>query len=599
MEPKFSPQILTSGIRPIQPPAPQKPYIPPANGFETLFGTDLDATTISPREWAQWYESEVPGSKAYGGKEHQEYIANATKLLDMPLIPVKSAAEHGAFDARPGDDMTIRQFLQKAPMIAEWKANLEHSADPKNPKKFDEWQYLVRNRGNKELQAKIADDAFKSLTGQKYDQSTPYGKYAATMVLGAIKAGAKGGKHQSDPTITTEQHSEWKAKYGDEADRMLPPGGVANARREAAHDFLSALQDGPGNTTFDNATYWASMLAPGPTAMNGAADGPPTINRSQFTADPYSPRGRMGHANLQLARVLPTFEQSGEKPYVVEAQNFSRLDPGTYQGFMNVSSNASWPYARELYQPLAVGVGDWGRFGLMDGLMDSDPYRFQVDVANRTQREAPIRFPEQSVKESLADSLMAEDRLKANADYLSTHARPFIADAYNAIGAAVSKIAPNNNKPMSRKPYNWERTAYQIPHAIATSPPQLAMVGATALKAPSAGVFALDLLKEGIDENIEDATLDPANASPFDKSQNSAWMRPYPPGAMVDRPDGTRSERTEDEFRQMLDEDNREAWEQATKETHARRSAELEQRYNRWKDIAPPRQWGSGVPTVN
>jgi hypothetical protein len=575
-------QLVNSGVNPIQP--PRQPEIPAANSFEAILGTDLDATSISPREMNRWYSDEEYG---YGGDVHREYIKNVESLMDQPLIPVRAAAMSLGMRGlkRDGGDVSLRQAVEMAPFLAYHSANMALADDPESPQKQAEAQRMLalweQSLENPEAPHPIKEQVLGALTGQRSSDMSPYAGKIAMQMLDAIKSGVRGGKNENDPSITADDLASLEGKYGEEANRMLTPGGVANARREAAYDLLASIHSGQDrNPTFDNPTTLWSMFEPDSRSPNYGPSfgGFPQGMRGEALYDRSAIRGRMTLANDRFARANQSFEQGGEKPYVVNADNFNRLDPGSYQGLMNVSENASWPYARNLYHPLAAAVGDpWARQILASNATDGDPYRFQVQSLNMNQRETPVRFQGQSPQESRESRAFVQDRLRANADYLPTHTRPMLADMVNGFGNAMQSVAPHNTASMSRKPFNAERVAYSLPYAIATSPPQLAMVSASAIKAPLAAAAAL--AKEGIDENIEDAVIDPANANPMGKTQWTSWMRPFASDPSTGKP------RTADELVPMFDPDNKEAWDRGVAETNARREQELSQQYDRWKQL--------------
>lgn len=595
-------QILTSGRSPIQPPPPQDTTPPAANMFEALLGSDFDATSVSPREMSQWYGD---SSYGYGGPEHQQYIQNATKLFDEPLIPVRAAAYIGGARGYGPDsgDLSIRQVLENAPFMVEYQLNMELFKDPKNPEKKAAYERVrdinVRAEASPDQPhplASLGDEVLASLTGQRPGPNAQYAELLAKQILGSLKSGVKGGKYENDPSIAQEELADLTAKYGEEANRMLTPGGVKNAKREVAFDFLAALQAGSeNNPNFDNMTWWMSSIAPGATGIGDPSKGEQMRHRGEFTWDRSAMRGRMGLANLKLSRALPTFseyEANPGKPYVLDASTLNRIDPGSYQGLMNYTSNASYPYARNVYHPFQPLVGDaWARADLAQGMTDMDPYRFQVQMLNNNQREAPVRMPGQDAAESRRGRDFVEDRLRANADYLPTHARPMLADMVNSFGNAMQSVAPHATPNMSRVPFNAERTAYSLPYAIGTSPPQAALVGLAAAKAPTLGTAA-SFAKEAIDENIEDAVIDPANANWFGKTQNTSWMRPYQYDSSTGKP------RTQEQMEEMFNPDNREAWDRGVVETHARRGQELQQMYDRWRQLrAEPKN--TEIFTVN
>lgn len=582
--------LVNSGRSPIAPPQPQLPYTPPANTFESVFGTDLDATSISQRELDSWYADESYG---YGGGEHQQYIKNVESLMDEPLIPVRAAAVSLGMQGlkKDGGDVSLRQAMANVPFLAYHTANMALADDPGNPQKRAEAERMrvlwEQHSENPDTPHPVQQQVLAVLTGQRADRSSPYANKIASKLLDAVKAGTRGGKYENDPSITTDELASLEKQYGEEANRMLTQGGVANARREAAYDLLAAIHSGADrNPIFDNPSTLWSMFEPDARQPDygPAFGGFPQGMRGKAMYDKSAIRGRMTLANDRFARANQSFGQQGDKPYVVNADNFNRLDPGSYQGLMRLSENASWPYARNFYHTLQPLAGDaWARQVLADSFDDDKPYQFQVDMLNMNQRETPVRFPRQTPQDSRQSRAFVQDRLRANAEYLPTHTRPMLADMFNSFGNAMQSVAPHNTANMSRKPYNWERVGYSLPYAIATSPPQVAMVGGgaalAAAKAGTAGLRAAGagLLKEVIDENLEDAMIDPANADPTGKTQSTSWMRPYA------KDPATGKNRTPEEMAAMFDPDNKEAWDRGVSETNARREQELREQYSRWK----------------
>lgn len=582
------PQLITSGASPPPvPPAPPSPesQIPASSIYESVFGTDLDMSSFSPREVYRWENDPKYG---YGGDVHRQYIANADKVMDMPVVPRNSLkAIMGMLTPPSGETITVRDLIKQAPTIAEIKAQADFINDLDNPEKEAAYEHI---RQLNEQYAKSGEphpmeqEVYNAFTAQRHDRSSPYIDTVVNEILGAVKAGTTGGKFEDDPSISQSDMAEWQAKYGEEANRMLTPGGVKNAQREMVYDFLSAAQSGSHlNPHFNNTAYLTAMVAPGATAISDPAMGGKMRQRREMLEDPSAYRGRMDMANLRLATVLPTFEAHAanpEKPYVIEAKNFNRLDPGSYQGIMSLSENASWPYARNVYHPFqqfVAGVGE--RLALADGLLDTQPLQFQVDASNRSKRETPVRLDGEDYAANRATRAFVKDRDAAGAEYLSTHLPAAVADAANAFGSAVNKVIPHNTPAWSRNPNEAMKTIYSLPYAMATSPLNaLSMAAGAVGKSPL--LIAANLLKEGADEVWEDAVTDPANANPFRPAGASAWMRP---NAMVPDGKGGMRKRTDSELRAMYDPDNKEAWDRGVEETKATRDSELRGQYKQWR----------------
>lgn len=582
-----APQPLVSGVRPVAPFRVEN-YIPDANIFETVFGTDLDSSNLSQKETYRWH---TDPSYGYGGEDHRRYIANADRLMKMPIIPVGAAMEATGGFLPKKDAYAVEDIVAMAPDIAEWRAQADYLNDPQNQQKqaaYDQIRQLNEQYANSDQPHPLVSEVYNAFTAQNHDRSSPHVANVVDEVLRTVRSGMTGGRHEDDPSISEEEFGPLLAQYGEEANRMLTPGGVNNAKREMVYDFLSATQSGGHlNPHFDNTAYLTDLVSPAPT-IEYPKDGSFPVTRGGFLRDPSAMRGRMAMANMRLSQVLPTFgayDADPSKPYVVEAQNFNRLDPYSWNGLMALSENASWPYARNVYYPFQPIMGmPSERLALADGLLDDAPYEFQVDVANRSQRETPIRMEGQDYAQNKATRMFVKDRLAASADYLPTHARAAIADTYNQY---TDDLYPHLKNKLSRQPYGWERTAYAMPNAITTSPPNAAMFALGAARAPVLAT-GMQIAKEGIDENVEDFLVNPGSADLFTKNNMSSWMRPYPPRTLVGgRPEEPVHRRTDEEYLSMFNPDNVAAWNQGVQETNERRGRELRNQYQQWQQSRP------------
>jgi hypothetical protein len=575
-------QLIISGRS--APPGGPDPVsqIPAASIFETMLGTDLDMSNVSPREVYRWENDPKYG---YGGDVHQQYIANAERIMDMPVVPTAAVRAIIGYSPVQAPQMTVRDVVRVAPTIAEVKAQAAYLADPGSAEKqavYESIQQLNAQHyggdGPRDTPHPMEQEVYNAFTAQRHDRSSPHLGTVVDEILGAVRAGTTGGRFEDDPSISQSELAELQAKYGEEANRMLTPGGAKNAQREMVFDFLSAAQSGSHlNPHFDNTAYLTAMVAPGWQNLGGGQ------NKGEMLEDPSALRGRMAMANWRLGQAMPTFEASAdnpEKPYVVEAKNFNRLDPSSYQGIMALSENASWPYARNVYHPFQQLMGSAGeRLALADGLLDMQPLQFQVDASNRSKRETPVRMDGEDYAANRATRTFVKDRDAAAADYLSTHAPVAVADAANAFGRAANKVIPHNTPALSRTPNEAMRTAYSLPYAMATSPANaVSMAVGAAGKSPL--LIAGNLLKEAGDEVLEDAIIDPSNANPFRPAGGSAWMRP---NVTVQDGMGGMRKRKDDELRAMFDPDNKEAWDRGVQETNATRARELRDQYQQWR----------------
>jgi hypothetical protein len=603
------PQTVVSGVNPIAVPR-QEPYIQPSGMLEQITGSDFDSSSLSPREMSQWYSN-----PAYGKDDahHKRYIANAEKLLDQPLIPEAAARATLGYRMVYGDrtgDMTLREYMQMAPILAEYKAlKAVKDAPDEQSKASAKYELAGIEKANAAfeeasgpvtaenvMEHPIARQAWGQLTGQNESWSSPVGKWVSGEMLGAIKSGVTGGKYETDPTVSPEQFAEMEGKYGEEANRMLTEGGLKNIQREAALDLLSAAQDTPGlNPHIDNASSVMSVVG-----HNLPYGGFPQGYRAAAMMDQSPLRGRMALANDRFERATKSFSdqaESPEKPYVVQADNFNRLDTGSYGGLLNAMGNSSWGYGRNIANPFSQFMGEAvTRSFLKDNLLDQRPLAFLQDVADKSFRETPIRLPGQTYEQNAETRNFVADRRAARHDYLPTHGRAMLADAYNGY---KNDLYPHLKHNISRTPTNFEATSYGLPQAIIESPIQIGMAAGSL--GQSLPAFAATWANEALQENIEDKLQNPSGSRGwFDKREGSAWMKPDPPGTPVMGDDGKPRRRTTSEYAQMLDADNTQAWEQGVEETNRRRYTDLTDQYRQWQQANPPKTQATGAGfTVN
>lgn len=587
------------------------------DSWEQWTGSDW-SMAVSPDERFQWYSDPRYG---YGEAEHQQYIKDAESLLDVPLIPRGAAFRMGFLGPGTGD-VTPREFLAAAPAIRMQQAKMRAMRNPDDPEAQRELAAAVAE-GEPVFRQMIVGElpsfeespagraAWAELTGQVYDRNTAgYAGDVARSMIDAIGAGRTNSMYETDPSISQQDHDALVAKYGSEAHRMLTPGGVENARREAAYDFFGALQNGQRYTPhIDNMS--AILAAVGHTGSQGdmqmdkfsQADMGDT--RWSTLMDHSALRGRMKLASNRLRGAMGSFadqQQSPEKPYVMTASNFNRTDPASFMGLYNLAGNSSWGYGRNIQNPYEPVMGELlTRAYLADGL-DDRPLEFFQDTNDRVFREAPVR-PEYLSPRDFADTRrFAMDRRNSNLPYWSSFG-PRVADAYNnATLQGKSNPSMNPFPPMERTyPSPAMDVFYQLAPNVGRSAAQSAMIGASALPsmagrgAVGATEVAAGLLKEVPEEWMEDAAVDPKEATGmFQGREENAWIRPYRPGIAVPGKDGVPTQRTRAEYERMLDPRNKEDWEQSVRETNEQRTRELEDQYLRWQLGNQPKQEASG-----
>lgn len=563
---------------------------------ENIVGWDM-SMDVSDRERHGWYTS-----NQYLGEDHRKYIADAESLLDQPLIPQAAAQDAGWVGKKEGD-VTPREFLDSLPSIEFTRASREYMADRGNPEKKAAYQQASRNRilavANPVPFSETPEGraVWAGLTGQIYDRNRfPYADLYAKQMVDAIGSGRTNRANENDPSRTQSEFDQLQQQYGDEANRMLTPGGVANAKREAAYDFFGAMQ---GNSRYaphlDNTSSWMNMLLaaastntdmPVTRELVQANDENPFMRRTQEMMQPGL-SGRMRIASSKLANAQQQFAAGGDKPFVTTASLLNRTDPLSYQGLYNLAGNSSWAFGRNFQNPYEPVFGEMvTRSRLGDRNLE-----FFQDLNDRTFREAPVRPDWQSPEDFRETRAFTIDRRNSSGDYFDTFA-PLVADAYNS--TPLGAVAP-----MQRTyPTGGTSIAYQMIPAIGRSATQSAMIGLpiAGQLASTGGAGAGAIIKglatqypfEVIQEGFEEATQDPQGIPGlFTTKTYNAWMQPNPPMSKVRDADGNEYVRSVDEYRRMLDPRNKEEWNRGVEETKERRLQQAKDQYEQWDRNAP------------
>jgi hypothetical protein len=554
---------------------------------ENILGTDL-SMEVSPEERLSWYSSDK-----YLSPQHRQYIDNATAFLDQPLAP-KDAAKRIGVNSDGDGDLTPRQLLDAIPVTVEYlEASREYDNDksPENRERLDAATkpYLMYLAGQAQpfSETPAGQAVWAELTGQVYDRNAhPYaGNYARAMI-NAIGAGRTGRISENDPSMSQSEFDALQAKYGDEANRMLAPGGVTNARREAAFDFFSAMQEGEHYNPHIDTPSMAMTVARDFNNTPGGND------RWQTLMQPDAYLGRMQMANERLVNANEAFaqaEKNPEKPFVLQAQNTNRLDPASFGGLFNLAGNSSWGYGRNVQNPYQPVFGEM----LTRSQLPDRGLEFFQDIGNRVYRENPIRPDAQAPEDFRKTREFALERRQATGAYPLTFG-PRVADAWN-------DATPDFFPRMSRTyPSPLTAPLYQIGPAVAQSAAQTGMIAVPMISgvakattglgalASAAGTLGKGYLGEALlDENMEAAIGDPQGipgmATPM---EGNSWMSPIRPGGEVP---GTGLKRTPQEYQRMLNPENREDWEQGVKETNERRLNQVRGQYQQWDKMTPRR----------
>lgn len=578
---------------------------------ENLVGWDM-SMDVTPKERWEWYTS-----SQYLGDDHQKYIANAAALFDQPLIPPGAARKMGLVVPEGSDDLTPRQFLDQIPAIEMQRAYLESKANPGDPAAQAAWAQSLSNwmlataSGEGYSNTPEGQAAWAALTGQIYNRKQHPGAAAhAKAVIDAIGAGRSNRTFEDDPSISQSDFEQLKAQYGDEANKMLTANGVKNAKREAAYDFFGAMQ---GSSQYaphlDNASAALMAIAAGASPELEAAN-PAGVRESpqmKRMGDMMMPglAGRMKIASQKLESAQGQFASAAQdKPFVTNASLLNRTDPMSYQGLYNLAGNSSWAYGRNIQNPYEPVLGE----SLTRAQLPDRNLEFFRDLNDRTFREAPIRPDSYTPEQFRETRAFTIDRRNSYGDYFDTF-RPLIADAYND-ATLQGKSDPDKN-PFPRMPRTYPTglgsIGFQLIPSVGRSAAQSAMiglpvageVGAAAIGGRSALAAAggagksllFQLPQEILQEGIEGVAQDPQGAPGLFKTKTyNSWMQPHPPGTMVDDGQGGLRKRTEDEYRRMLDPENRDEWNRAVEETKARRLQQARDQYEQWDRSVPRRE---------
>jgi hypothetical protein len=479
---------------------------PIAPGASNEWGFDA-SMAISPREWRNWQNV---SSQGYGGPEHQAYSKAMGEALDVPSIPEKYVQTLGIFPEDmhvyfpdyKGGDLTMRQFLAAAPdIIARQKFNDAMTApdDASREQSLKEWGSLnASDRGH------LVGQAYASLTGQEHDRENPLTRQIVGSALSAVQSGTPGGQFEDAPEWAQSEFEQLKAKHGEKANQMLPPGGENNHRRLAVYELASALQDGehaPKGVTTTQAIgsgLFAAFDVPG---LGGPSD------RFNNLMDPSAPRGRM---NMALERwagtgdVVRSSQLTPEKraamggPAKVNGEEFEVYNPRTWDGTIAQATNASFPAGRNLYTPWNSVIGDLGTAASLVPVAGGvrKPIQFLQETADANNRIAPIR-PDNQTSQAFARSRgWTKDWDSAKGGWLSANVGPAMMEVQGRRRQYLPGVAD---------------AALNTPQAIVSNPYELAAtIGFAAPGATTGGRFARGLGAQVLDEASENITQGPA-----------------------------------------------------------------------------------------
>lgn len=580
---------------------------------ENLVGWDM-SMDVTPKDRWEWYTS-----PQYLGEEHRKYISDAASMLDEPLIPRTPARRAGWAGPDGEGDITPRQFLDSLPSIAYTQADAAMAADPKNPEAQARMQrateqYLLHLAGAGKPFSETPDGqaVWAALTGQVYDRKAhPHAADYATSMIDAIGSGRTNRRFENDPSISQSEFSKLQQQYGDEANKMLTPGGVSNARREAAYDFFGAMQ---GTSQYaphlDNASAALMAIAAGTSQdMNSpatvAVEATPQMKRMQDMMMPGL-AGRMKIASQKLDNAKSQFANAGQdKPFVTSASLLNRTDPMSFQGLYNLAGNSSWAYGRNIQNPYEPVLGEL----LTRSQLPKRNLEFFQDLNDRTFREAPIRPDSYTPEQFRETRAFTIDRRNSYGDYFDTF-KPLIADFYNKVTLQDGANPSMNPFPRMNRTYptGLGSIGLQLVPSVGRSAAQSAMIGipvageigaaaiggkSAAAAAGSAGKNLLfQLPQEILEEGVEEVAQDPQGAPGLFKTKTyNSWMQPDPPGTWLYDGQGGARQRTREEYQRMLDPQNRDEWNMGVEETKRRRLQQARDQYEQW-DRSVPRQEG-------
>lgn len=497
---------------------------PPAQGLSRITG-DM-SMAISPQEYQQWYTN--PG-RGYGGPEHQQFIETIHGALDIPAIPVGK-----------GEDLTIREYMTQIPYMVQSAAyaKARQTGKPEDRaaaraildinRQYGTISFATGERKDAPFVHPIVADVYAELTGQRYDRGNPWGVQGADMIRTALQAGTRGGELADDNSTSQSQYDQWKAQYGDEADRMLPPGAEKNAMRQRLLELTSTMSDNPqfAPTNYTSIDVAANMLAnPGGYDESGRQlAGNPLSQRLEELTDPSAPRGRM---KMRLEAWKAGEKPEGEKPYVVQGGAFQQYDPNSFLGMRNQLGN---PAFTQLGKAQASWYPVFGDLVMQGGLgMDANARDFVGQTYANQMRPSPIRPDDQTPEQAKETEQWWDTYQGVKRDYFSPRVGPPMsaaldttARAFGNRGIGRSYLSPAMSD-LFNLPSDTAESMYQS--AAVAAPAVFAMAGkpiGAALKAAGATLA---------DEPIENAYMTPLLSGEttgyLQPAQSSPWMRAY------------------------------------------------------------------------
>lgn len=497
---------------------------------------------ISPTEWRNW---ENAPSQGYGGPEHQAHVKAIDEALDVPSISGKYVQSLGVpmktlqryLPGYEGGDVSMRQFMQAAPEIAARQAFLRHMSE-KTPESEQSYLAAMQVADNP---SQVISGVYASLAGTKYDRADPNTRAFTGMVLDAVKAGTPGSPFEDAPDMAQSEFDQLTAKNGEEANRMLTPGGKNNHRRLAVYELASTLQDGEhapkGATTtqaIGNALFANSMFSNAGQRANDLLVQP-------------APKGRMNMARDQWNAVRGDILGNSDEPMQISGEKFAEYSPNTWDGLGNQMTNASFAAGRNVYRPWNSVMGDMGTAAqLLPGAVAKDgfagvlkPFQFQQQTADANNRVTPIR-PDNQTSEAFAKSRgWDKDWQKASEGYLSSRIGPAIMEAQ---GKKRQYLPPIMD------------TVLNTPQQILANPFEFAAVAAPAMLSGArvAGVAA------GVaDEAAENVTQGPALSGLMSGDLRGAVegsiRSPETNSYLLPREDGSQVKADDDDYWQQLE----------------------------------------------
>jgi hypothetical protein len=522
---------------------------------------------ISPTEWRNW---ENAPSQGYGGPEHQAHVKAIDEALDIPSISGKYVQSLGVpmktlqryLPGYEGGDVSMRQFMQAAPEIAARQAFLRYMSDktPESEKSYLAAMHVADNP------SQVMHGVYASLTGTKHDRNDPNTRAFTGMVLDAVKAGTPGQPFEDAPDMAQSEFEQLNAKHGEEANRMLTPGGENNHRRLAVYELASTLQDGehaPRGVTTTQAIgngLFGSFDVPG---LGGPAD------RFNDLMDPSGPRGRIkitapgwqkNKGDVVWRSQLPA-EQKARfgGPTRVNGEEFEAYNPRTWDGTVTQATNASFPAGRNIYRPWNSVMGDMGTAAsLLPGAVSKDgvagvikPFQFLQQSADANNRITPIRPDSQTPEEFATSRKHASEWDDAKGGWISAN-----------VGPAMMEVHGHKRQYLPRMADAIANT----PGSILENPYELAGVAAPAFM--SGGRFGRAAAAEVLDEAGENLTQGPVLSGllsgDFKGAVEGAVRSPKTNTYLLPRADGSQVQAADDDYWQQLDRSKQE-WDRRNK----------------------------------